>query len=412
MRAILTLFVIGAGATTLRAQEPPPPVPIPSPPGGAADAKPDREAAAFLAEKFPLKLKFDPLKAAGLAPSARPMVLTWDEAYRLALSRGEREKGNGPSGPLSAGEFGRLRAAVTAGPVREGFRDPTATLFDAIYRLQIVEFRTRRQAAWETILQLYHEYVKGGASSGITEADVDRVTLQTISAVAGTEEAIASYRDALDDLKRLLLLPVNAAVIIDGTSLAGFSRAYADLDAWARNIDNDPADLVAIIRRMPEWPDLILDGRSLRETTRAGLDDLEPVIDAATKGLTDEAVALQVRKGLRRYAVAGRNFDAQRTQLLFQAKERDRTLRRLIAPPTRDAAQTPNTNQGEATIALIRSMEDQLRSEERLIALWIEGQVARLALRRDLGLLPRDRGEWMRDLSSEPGAQVPPKAGR
>lgn len=311
---------------------------------------------------------------------------------------------------LGDGEFAKLRAALASTPddaKAPGFRDPAPEVYEALGRLHRLETGRTRHIIAEQLSQLFSNYVGGGAATGVNQRELDRVVVAEMDARVARARRTAEYRDALDDLKARLGLPMTAPVVIDRSALDGFNGVFKELVLWTREPNHDEARLIAILSKLPRPVDLTIDGRSLLTSGNDSPDRGPGLIESATKGLKDPRVALRVRKRLRRLAVVSLGYQAEQATLLLAMKEADSAIALIKAPP----ANAPVENQAKEMPArftdLLKLIEDRLSSEDRLVGLWIEAQVLRLGIQKDLGTLPRS---W-EELATELSARTPPTVG-
>ena len=364
-------------------------------------------------------LPMDEATAAGIPAGVKPVPLRWDLAYRLAWAKSAEKRADtvlAKVEPLSAEEFGRLRAALVAGgSATASFRDPTPDVLDLLRRSSRVEISRTRTASVEMGHRLFSEYVQGGASSGVTPGDVDRIAETLLIARKEMLADAADYRDALDDLKLRLGLPPDAPIVADRSALDGFARVFNDVYRWAAKEDGNYAELTPLLERLPKRPDLDFDGRSLQDAVSRDGDEGAAFIRSATKTLKDPVAAVRTRKRLRQLTVIASSYELERVRLLILIKAKDTVTQKLIAPPP-DRGEVDNFAAkhaaGQATMPrdLFKATEDQLACQTRIVSLWLEGQAIRHALTRDLGILPKSRDELVGGLSAT--VPIPVRKGR
>ena len=141
--------------------------------------------------------------------------------------------------------------------------DPTPGYLTVLFNIQSVENDRFTVAAYERLLKLYQEYVKGSASSGISQIQVDQVAsnLQTQRGNLLTDEA--TYKASIDSFKMQLGLPPDLPCILDRSITSGFKEVFGNLSRWAAKDEHDPADLDEIVDGLPRLESIIIDGREL-----------------------------------------------------------------------------------------------------------------------------------------------------
>lgn len=384
MRPRLIAIVLMGSCAIAGGQEPPPPT----------DLK--------LGE---IALKFDPIKMAGLPDGAIPIVLRWDAVYRLALAGGDsgsRQDLLTRTGPLSHDEYARLREQLTRPRDDRGaaFPDPTPDLLDLMGKLYRAESSRYPVVAYEQLLKLYQEYIRGGASSGVTQRDVDEVALGFQDALRESLENSAGYRNALDELKVRLGLPVDAPIVVDWSAFDGFSKVFQEADRWISKEEKDDSELMSILKKLPDHADVMVDGKSFVEASRLASDNGASLIAKATRWAKDTNSAIRVREQLRRFAVVTMNYDMERTRLLILIRSQDTLLQRIIAPPKRLEAASEAKEQASQTRDLFRGVAHLHSSKARVVSLWLESLSLRHSIGRELDLLPRTRDELIGGLTA------------
>ncbi len=181
--------------------------------------------------------------------------------------------------------------------------DPNIGYLNVLLQLQDVENDRRTVAAYERVLKLYLEYVKGSASSGISQIQVDQVaqSLQARRQTLLSDEL--QYRQVIDQFKYQLGLPPDVQMILDRSPIGPFRDVFNKLEEWSARDDHDPADLPGIIDGLPKLETIVLDGRNLFEYRKTGDEvKLIPVYAEAERLqdflLTCERIALENRLDL------------------------------------------------------------------------------------------------------------------
>ena len=120
---------------------------------------------------------------------------------------------------------------------------------------------------------------------------------------------------------------------------------------------------------------------------------------------TDLPLERRIRQHIRRLVEARRVYVAERRRYELASRLIDQVLEQLVAPRGRDARVGavrggPDRNPGTA-----RPVGPGPQRKDRLVGLWASFKSERLALYRDLGVLPYD--DWKSfydDLAARPGA--------
>jgi hypothetical protein len=145
-----------------------------------------------------------------------------------------------------------------------GNGDPVIGFLNVVEDVQLVENNRKNLSVFENFLVVYQELVKG-ESSGLTQLQVDQINQNVQGARNTLINSQTNYRNDLDSYKIQLGMPPDTPVIIDRTRTAGFKKTFEAIDKWALSPKRELADLDAIVKRLPDLEDLVLDGRSCQE---------------------------------------------------------------------------------------------------------------------------------------------------
>jgi hypothetical protein len=148
--------------------------------------------------------------------------------------------------------------------------DPNVGFLQVLQNYQIAENTARIVAAYDQALEIFREFAKGGASSGISQLQVDQVDLQLQQQRASLIQAQTTYRISMDQYKQQLGLPPDVPIVPDRTLLLPFSNVFRQISDWERDPDHDPEQLDAIIGGLPQLENVVLDGRPLFEMPPGG----------------------------------------------------------------------------------------------------------------------------------------------
>lgn len=334
----------------------------------------------------------DDAELAGLPPGSHPAVLTWERAYTLALIRC---RAPGPAGPralaesldpktvaeqagrLGVADFGRFRADFFGG---EGFIDPSGSLSDLFRRLQVVENATKLVDALEQLK---------AAAGALDLPRPDRLDARLRDARRRLQGELLAYRDRLDAVKDELGLSPHAPVVPDRTSLARFRAAFEKIDEWFADPGRDPAALPAIVATFPRLEGRLLgliapdgvSGGDPRKMEGLARDAEQIAIKNRGRGGLDEETRQRLRRRVRYLLETRAAYQAEGPRLLLAIRAKDQAFEQMMMAPPAGAV----VGKVPDLIALhIRVLE----SEDQLVTLWASYQAERLALARDLRVLP------------------------
>jgi hypothetical protein len=424
-------LVLVVNISFARAQPPPTPPPTPAPVGGppAVDLKQIEEAGRLVSQDvsvsgitivppFAPTLDYDK-EIAGLPKGSRPAVLTWERIYRLALS------GAGSDHKEGVPDFALFRKAFCT---EESFRDPTAGVLDLLGRLEAIDNARRNIAFHENLMSLIKEKIQGEAS-GLRQLDVDAVSASLARARRKRTDEISQFQDGLDDVKVLLGLSPRVEFILQRPNPAAFRAVRNEIDNWHRMPDRSLPALPRIMEGLPEPGDVIVDGQPLFAKLDKDPDHLEEILTRtallAIKNRSDrdkrqaqgDAAAqleLRIRRRLRNLLDTKRAYEGEKRSYELVIRLRDQTFERMLAPPT-----AVNFPRSPMIRDLIEQADEMLKVEDRLVSLWTSFRTERLALYRDLGVLPyEDWPSFYADLTpapvaakAVPAATPPPETG-
>jgi hypothetical protein len=362
-------------------------------------------------------------EAAGLSLASEPELLTWERVYALTLVR--TRGGTGPRADrldpkalderatrYGVADFERFSTDfLAAKPGASGsFRDPSGDYLALLRRLQMIDHARRNVAFHENILSLMRELVQGQAG-GLSQLDLDLVAASLAEAQQSQTDQIASYRDRIEALKVTLGLSPHAPVILDRQCVAAFSKVSSAIEDWHRRPDRQLQELPRIIRELPVLREILVERRSILLPMRGGSDRREEVLGGAIQlaiknrrdagkgqapGEGDAALELDVRRRIRHLFELSRAYEAEQLAYDVAIRVTDQALERLIAPAT--ASVSPRS----PMLAGLPAQEHRrLQVEDRLVTLWTSFQTERLALYRELGILPYDDwNSFLDDLSA------------
>jgi hypothetical protein len=373
-------------------------------------------------------------ESAGLPRGSEPELLTWDRVYPLALVRARRPQGTA-KGALDlkvleeesvrhgVADFARFRQEFLAPADAAGnrLRDPSADFLDLLQRLLTIDNARRNVAFYENLKKLVQELVQT-ESSGLCRVDLDAVFLKSIHAGQRLVNEIAQYRDRLDVLKTRLGLSPHAAVVPSRTSVGAFEADYRKVEDWVKRPDRSLTNLYRLIDQFPIAGDVFVDGRPLLSRIDEAPDSMEAVLmevlQLAVKHSVDSGKAsargedavdreLNIRRRFRHVYETHRAYDNARFNYQMAIRLADQSFERLCSPTSGIAA-----SRSPAVNALLKSVDELQRSADRLVSLWTTFRANRLALYRELGVLPyNDWSSFYAQFSAGPagGQEAPPE---
>ncbi|WP_422931129.1 hypothetical protein [Singulisphaera sp. PoT] len=354
-------------------------------------------------------LRAEPLnqsKVSGLPANAMPPVLNWQAAYRLALIRSREAK------PLRVERLDDERVAEAARNheadvfakfendflTNASFRDPSADLLDLQARLLSIENAHWNQAyldRWETLLK---ELILG-ESSGLGKAELDHFDELNHEARRRQAHLIADYRDRLDAFKVSLGLSTHSPLILDLVPLEPFHESFEALNRWFIDPNRQLEGLATLAQKLPSIGEVVVEGRSILDEMERAPDQLEEVLALATRIALknklgeedDDAIELRVRRRLRHLVELRIDYALERRRTVMAARMLQDAFEQEIAPPNEPGNPSP----GKLGKDVMKIWEHSLKIFEirnQLVSLWTNFHAERIALYRDLGVLPYE--DW------------------
>jgi hypothetical protein len=353
---------------------------------------------------------------AGLPPGSRPELLRWERVYTLALVRARA--GTVPNTDLlgpkvlaelaaqhRAADFDRFRhdfLAARPGAAR-GFSDPSALYLELLRRLQVVGNASYDVALREICLRLYQELLRG-ESSGLSNLEVDLVDASLASARQRFADAIAQYRDGLDEFKVAIGLAPRALWIPDPETIAPFRAASDRAHNWHRAPNRTLGVLHKFSAQLPALGEVTLDGQPILGTIEANPGRLEEVLATATRMAAtnrksdetgepapdaDAQLELRTRRHIRHLAQTRQAYEVEKRRFELATRLIDQLLTQFAAPPaggTNALAQAVGAR--IHTQSLLEQFTQIGRAQDHLIGLWSSFKAERLTLYHDLGVFP------------------------
>ncbi len=367
-------------------------------------------------------------ESAGLAPNSRPEVLTWERVFTLALVhfRGGDSRIADALVPAQLAarakqhgvdDFTRFRTDFLTGrPGARGmFRDPCAEYLELLRRSAAITSERRDLAFDENLLELMRGLIQG-ESGGLSQLDVDRVSVALLRARQRFTGEVGRFRNELDQMKVGLGLSPRAAIVPDRRVLANFGSAFEGVDNWFRSPGRNLAELHTLVERLPSLGSVVVGGRPVRGGNPNALDEL--LTNAARLAIKNQGIRnegpsreddqiqleLRVRRQLRRLLETQIAYDGEKHGYELAARLKDQAFERLVTS-SRSAPSSRSALLG----ALLDHAAEIRQAEIRLVGLWTNFRAQRLALYREIGALPYDNWiSFYEDLST--GAAI--EAGR
>ncbi|MGP0069355.1 MAG: hypothetical protein ACLQGP_37860 [Isosphaeraceae bacterium] len=346
----------------------------------------------------------------GLAPASRLDLLTWERVYELAVVR-SRDGRSGlaevldpkaldeQTARLGVADFDRFRTDFLAARPGGGrsFRDPSGDYLDLLRRLEMIDNARRHIFYLENLSKLVSELIQGEAA-GLTQLDVDLVRTALVRARQGLSREVRQFGDRLDEMKVALGLSPHAPVIPDRRRLAAFRTTFEAVDNWSRRPDRSLSELHKIAQKLPALGDLVIDGRPvlgtaegksapnadlLANAVRVALENRVGPDKGQADGEIGAEIELGIRRGVRHLFETHHAYQEEKHAYELARRLADQSFERMVSP---SAASVSGRSQLFAGVieqfARIRDVED------RLVTLWTSFRAERLALYRELGVLP------------------------
>jgi hypothetical protein len=389
-----------------------------------------REGRVDLLSQFvpaPRAIRHDPAIDAGLPEGARYLPLTLKRTYALAMIRDlkpevfEEDRSalidpnrlDALSKEVGGDDFGRFRVWFLdrrLPHLDDGTSetvDVGAQFLDVLARSWEVGSARRITASYEMTLSLYSRYAEAGASTGIEQAQVDRIDAQLQESRTELDRRLLRFQNALDRLKVDLGLPPDAPVVPVDDLLVGFREIFESVAKLEAMPESEPTDLTAICDRFPDLYDVRIGSSSLRGASEES-QRLSGLMSDVRKRLAERGELsgkqgnrqlLQAREIVRALAEIPREYSTHRHAFLLAARHRRLLLAAIIAPPESGAVGAGAANsQASMTLDFVISSSGVQIALERTVRTWVDYQLRRVKAYRTLGELPFD--DWAGFLSS------------
>jgi hypothetical protein len=387
-------------------------------PVGELDQTPKvHELARILQPRPPTSLEVDK-QIAGLSASSHPEVLTWERIYALALVRARRGPGLRAEAldPKALAEqatrngvadFGGFRKEFLAAGHRGGggFHDPSGDFLALLDRLKWIDRARRNVAFYENVFRLMSELSKG-ETAGVSQLNLDQIGATLGLARQALAEATGDYRDRLEKFKVAMGLSVRAPVVLDREIVASFGRVFDQARSWQERPEHSPSEVLRIIKGLPALGEVVVEGRSILALMGGSTDQQEEALTRAARlairnrsdldkgqapGDADAALELDIRRRIRRLFEMRRDYEAKQRSYEVSIRLFDQGLEQTVGS-MRTSALPRSTMLVSGVTGLLAPDAQRLNAEYRLVTIWTSFQTERLALYRELGILPYD--DW------------------
>jgi Outer membrane efflux protein len=212
--------------------------------------------------------------------------------------------------------------------------DPVVGFIPVVLNVAQVEIDRRNVAYFEQLVNLYSQLIEGEAS-GLSQLQVDQARSSLVSARQVLVQDTITYRNSLDAFKTQLGLPTDLPLIVDLGLAQPFREVWDSIDDWQRSTKRELKDLPAIVGKVPELEDVVIDGRSMLGLYKGSQtyneeDELDDVLQAGVR------TALEYRLDLMN--ARAQLYDSWR-QIRFQANSLKGILNvgvtnQVFTPPT------------------------------------------------------------------------------
>jgi hypothetical protein len=146
-----------------------------------------------------------------------------------------------------------------------GTNDPNPGFLSVVLAYQQAENARITVAAFQRALEIYREYAKNSAASGISPLQVDQIDLNYRTNQQTLIQTQIAYRNVLDQYKQQIGIPPDVPLILDLSVISEFRSTLRDLLEWQKRPGHDPKELPSIVSGLPLLETIVLDGRPLFE---------------------------------------------------------------------------------------------------------------------------------------------------
>ena len=188
--------------------------------------------------------------------------------------------------------------------------------------------------------------------------------------------------------------------------MASFGRVFDQARSWQERPERNLVELHRIIEGLPALGEVVVEGRPIFALMGGSTDQQEEALTLAARlaiqnrsdpdkgqapGDAAAALELDIRPRIRRLFEMRRAYEAQQRNYELSIRLLEQGLEQIAAPSPTSALSRPAMVASGIT-GLLAPEAQRLNTEDRLVTIWTSFQMERLALYRELGILPYD--DW------------------
>ncbi len=189
--------------------------------------------------------------------------------------------------------------------------------------------------------------------------------------------------------------------------MASFGRVFDQARSWQERPERNLVELHRIIKGLPALGEVVVEGRPILALMGGSTDQQEEALTRAARlaiqnrsdldkgqapGDAAAALELDIRRRIRRLFEMRRAYEAQQRNYELSIRLLDQGLEQIAAPVQRRAHSRARRRSPAGITGLLAPEAQRLNAEDRLVTIWTSFQTERLALYRELGILPYD--DW------------------
>lgn len=222
-----------------------------------------------------------------------------------------------------------------------GNSDPVVGFIPVVLRAAQIEIDRRNVATLEQIVGLYRQLIDGEAS-GLTQLQVDQAENNLISGRRTLAQDILTYRNSLDQFKMQMGLPTDLPLVVDMGLYDRFRNVFGEIDEWQRNPRRDLKELPAIVNKVPDLEDVVIDGRSVLSIYKKLEGRADGVVGDSDEAELEDILQAGVRTALE-YRLDMMNNRAQLYDAWRQIRFRANALKGILNVGLTNQVLTPPT---------------------------------------------------------------------
>ena len=143
-----------------------------------------------------------------------------------------------------------------------GNTDPTVGFIPLAENVAEVIVDLRNLAFFEQLAALYEQLIEG-ESSGLSQLQVDQVKSRVLTSRQTLITDIVNPAKHERPFKQQIGLPPDTPMVPDVSLFQPFLDVFAEIDEWQRSKNRKLEDVPKIVDKIPQLPDIVLDGHSL-----------------------------------------------------------------------------------------------------------------------------------------------------